>query len=105
MAVMYRIDKFVVPEQAREQFWTNVRRTHSVLRDQPGFLDDILLEKHSGSGRFNVVTVVRWSSADDLAAARTAVEHAHQRAGFRPAEFFEQAGIEADLGNYVEAEA
>lgn len=105
MSVVYRVDKFVVPDHARDQFWTNVRRTHSVLRNQPGFLDDALLEKHSGSGRYNVVTIVKWSSADDLAAARTAVEDAHRAANFRPAEFFESVGIEADLANYVEAGA
>lgn len=103
MSVVYRVDKFVVPDHAREEFWANVRRTHAVLRDQPGFLDDVLLEKHSGPGRFNAVTIVRWSSPDDLPPARAAVERAHQAAGFRPAEFFERAGIDADLVNYVEA--
>lgn len=101
MAVTYRVDKFVVPEDVREEFWGNVRRTHSVLRDQPGFLDEVLLEKDSGPGRFNVVTIVRWASDDDLAAARTAVEQAHRAAGFRLAEFFANVGIEADLGNYA----
>lgn len=103
MSAVYRVDKFVVPDHAREEFWTHVRRTHEVLRDQPGFLDDVLLEQHSGPGRFNMVTIARWSSPDDLVAARTAVEHAHREADFRPAEFFERAGIEADLANYAEA--
>jgi heme-degrading monooxygenase HmoA len=102
MPVTYRIDKFVVPNLAREEFWTHVRRTHSVLRNQHGFLGDALLEQHSGPGRFNVVTMVRWSSADDLGSARSAVEQSHQEAGFRPAEFFQRVGIEADLANYVE---
>lgn len=102
MTSIYRVDKFVVPEEALEEFWTNVRRTHAVLRDQPGFLNDVLLEKKSGSGRFNVVTIVQWSSTDDLAAARTAVEQAHRAANFRPDKFFDSAGIEADLANYVE---
>ncbi|APX32028.1 antibiotic biosynthesis monooxygenase [Brachybacterium sp. P6-10-X1] len=104
MTVIYRVDKFVVPEQARDQFWTNVRWTHSVLRSQPGFLDDVLLEKQSGPGRFNIVTIVRWSSTDDLTAAGTAVEKAHHAAAFQPAEFFRSAGIEADLGNYIAAQ-
>jgi heme-degrading monooxygenase HmoA len=59
MTAVYRIDKFVVPDEARDEFWTNVRRVHSVLRSQPGFLDDVLVEKHSGPGRFNVVTLVK----------------------------------------------
>jgi heme-degrading monooxygenase HmoA len=103
MPVTYRVDKFVVPDLVRHEFWTHVRRTHAVLRDQPGFVDDALLEQSSGPGRFNVVTIVRWSSADDLGPARTAVERSHQAAGFQPAEFFLRSGIEADLANYVEA--
>ncbi|ACY99043.1 MULTISPECIES: antibiotic biosynthesis monooxygenase family protein [Thermomonospora] len=105
MSAVYRVDKFIVPDQAREEFWRNVRRTHAVLREQPGFLEEVLLERHSGPGRFNAVTIVKWASADDLAAARTAVEQAHRQIGFQPAEFFRTAGIEADLMNYVEVEA
>ncbi|MGC4804640.1 antibiotic biosynthesis monooxygenase family protein [Micromonospora sp. DT233] len=105
MAVVYRVDKFAVPEPVREEFWRQVRRTHAILRTQPGFLDDALLEQHSGPGRFNAVTIVRWASADDLPAARAAVHAAHRAEGFEPAVFFEHAGIEADLANYVDAPA
>ena len=102
MPIVYRVDKFVVPETAREEFWQHVRRTHEILRNQAGFLDDALLEQHSGAGRFNAVTIVRWSSADDLPAARSAAEAGHRAVGFVPAEFFKRAGIEADVANYVE---
>ena len=51
MSVVYRVDKFVVPDQAREEFWSHVRRTHLVLRDQPGFIADYLLEQIAGPGR------------------------------------------------------
>lgn len=104
MPAVYRIDKFVVPASARDEFWANVRRTHAVLRDQPGFLEDTLLEQHSGPGRFNVVTIVKWSSEGDLATARSAIERSHHAVNFQPAEFFERVGIEADLGNYVDIE-
>lgn len=102
MTVVYRIDKFAVPEPARAEFWRNVRRTHSVLKLQDGFLDDVLLEQRSGPGTMNVVTIVRWSSGDDLPAARSAAQASHAEAGFDPAEFYARAGIVADLGNYVE---
>jgi 2-keto-4-pentenoate hydratase len=47
---------------------------------------------------------VRWSSEDDLAGARAAVLRAYEEADFRPAEFFEREGIEADLALSVEAD-
>jgi hypothetical protein len=90
---------------AREEFWGHVHRTHRLLRVQHGFLDDTLLEHHSGPGRFNVVTIVRWSSPDDLPAARAAAEAGHRTAGFVPAAFFTRAGIEADVANYIEVRA
>ncbi|HET9519136.1 MAG TPA: hypothetical protein VFO77_15545 [Actinoplanes sp.] len=105
MPTVYRVDKFVVPDEAREEFWGHVGRTHEILRQQAGFLDDTLLEQHSGPGRFNAVTIVRWSSVDDLPAARSAVEAGHQAAGFVPREFFRRAGIEADVANFVEVTA
>jgi heme-degrading monooxygenase HmoA len=102
MPVVYRVDKFEVPDDARDEFWTQVRLTHTVLRRQAGFLGDVLLEKDSGPGRFNVVTMVKWASADDMGPAGTAVEQAHRAAEFEPAEFLTRAGIDADLANYVE---
>lgn len=105
MSVVYRVDKFVVPEAARDEFWVHVRRTHAVLRGVPGFVEDALLEQDSGPGRFNVVTIVQWSSEKDLAAARFAVERSHEAVSFRPTEFYDRTGIEADLANYVDVEA
>lgn len=58
---IYRVD-FVVPDHAREEFINRVRRTHELLRTQPGFLQDFVLEQSSGPGEFNFVTVVEWES-------------------------------------------
>jgi len=40
---IYRVDKFVVPDRAREEFIHNVRNTHELLRTLPGFLQDFVL--------------------------------------------------------------
>ncbi|MCE3555717.1 antibiotic biosynthesis monooxygenase [Pseudonocardia sp. RS11V-5] len=96
MTEIFRVDRFRVPPAARDEFWRNVRRTHAVLRDQPGFVDDALLE--SGT---DVVTIVRWASADALPGARAAAQAAHEARGFDPVSFFATAGIEADLGTYT----
>ncbi|GAA5064243.1 antibiotic biosynthesis monooxygenase family protein [Nocardia callitridis] len=101
MTGVYRVDKFVVPEAARTEFWSQVRRTHAVLRTLPGFVNDKLLEQISGPGRFNAVTIVEWSSEDALGQAKTAVEKSHRDAGFQPREFFDRVGIQSDLANYA----
>ncbi|MDT2006849.1 antibiotic biosynthesis monooxygenase [Rhodococcus opacus] len=100
MSVVYRVDKFVVPDQAGEEFWSPVRRTHLVLRDQPGFVADSLLEQSAGPGRCNAVTMVQWQSAGAVEAAKPAVIDAHAAVSFDPVAFFDSVGISSDLGNY-----
>jgi hypothetical protein len=40
---VYRVDKFVVPPGAREEFLEKARRTHALLKAQPGFLQDFVI--------------------------------------------------------------
>lgn len=97
---IYRVDKFVVPLAAREEFLSRVRATHHVLRRQPGFVRDLLLEQVAGPGRFNLVTIAEWDSQQAIDAARAVVAKAHSEAGFNPQETMARLGIEADIANY-----
>lgn len=54
---IYRVDKFSVPQAAKDEFLKRVRDTHHVLRRQPGFIRDTLLEQVAGPGQFNIVTI------------------------------------------------
>jgi hypothetical protein len=96
----YRIDKFMVPDAARSEFLTILEATQSVLRQQPGYLGGLVAEQTGGPGRFNLVTVVEWSSGADIDGAKRAVDELHARLGFDRAAFLAQAGIIADLGFY-----
>lgn len=97
---IFRVDRFVVPQAAREEFLRRVRETHEILRRQPGFVREVLLERISGPGRFNIVTVVEWESQAAIDAARAAVETARAATGFSPQETLQRLGIEADMANY-----
>lgn len=97
---VYRVDKFIVPAEARAEFIAKVRTTHDLLRRQPGFLQDFILEQESGPGEFNFVTLVEWAGPEYIAAARTAVQELHREMNFNPQELFARLGIKADLGNY-----
>jgi heme-degrading monooxygenase HmoA len=97
---VYRIDKFVVPEPSREEFLQRVLETHEILRRQPGFVRDALLEQISGPGRFNIVTIAEWESPAAIDAARVAVEKARAATGFNPGEAMARLGIEPDMANY-----
>src|ERR1700737_2084108 len=97
---IYRVDKFVVPSHARQEFLDKARRTHSLLKAQPGFVQDFVLEQSSGPGEFNFVTIVEWASQETMESARVAVLALHREMSFNPQETFARLGIKADLANY-----
>jgi heme-degrading monooxygenase HmoA len=101
----YRVDKFVVPNRAREEFLTRVRETHDLLRTLPGFLQDFILEQESGPGEFNCVTIVEWEDAKFVESAKSAVMTMRKQTSFNPEELFSRLGIKADLGNYRRIQA
>lgn len=102
---IYRVDKFVIPSAAREEFLDKVRRTHSLLKTQPGFLQDLILEQSSGPGEFNFVTIVEWASQEAFDNARNAVQKLQREMNFNPQEIFARLGIKADIANYKRLEA
>jgi hypothetical protein len=97
----YRVDKFIVPAAARDEFLARVLDTHAVLRRQEGFLQDMILEQQSGPGAFNIVTFVEWTSADVLGRVSEAVAKRHAEIGFDRLEMMTRLGITADIANYA----
>lgn len=99
-SAVYRVDRFVVPAPARDEFLANVRITHELLRTQPGFIRDFLLEKAMGPDAFSIITIAEWESPEAIAKARTEVRAAQQRRGFDPQELMSRLGIQADMAEY-----
>src|SRR5260370_8787718 len=96
---VYRVDKFVVPSAAREEFLERARRTHSLLQAQPGFVQDFILEQSSGPGEFNFVTLVEWVSQQAFENARQAVQKLHAEMKFNPQQTISHLGITDDIPN------
>ena len=100
-ASRYRVDKFVVPQGAMAEFSAAVFRTHEVLRRQPGFVRDFVLEQISGPGEFNVVTFVEWVDEQAIAEAVEAVRRFHLSAGFDGRSLADRLGVRGDIGIYA----
>jgi hypothetical protein len=100
--IVYRVDKFQVPEAVREEFLVEVMKTHELLRRQPGFHHDLLLEQVSGPGELNIVTLAAWQDQESVAAAGAAIAESRRATGFDPAAFMSDLGVRADLANYRE---
>ena len=97
---VYRVDKFIVPEDALAEFLLRVRETQTFLRQQPGFIGAVILQQSEGPGKFNVVTFVEWHSEAEVADVRAAVAAFHRERGFEPQELLTRLGITADIGFY-----
>jgi len=96
----YRIDKFVVPASARDEFLMNMVRTHALLQAQEGFIGHSVLEQVVGSGEFNFVTIAEWENVEVFEQARVAVAAAQATATIDQQDMFERLGIRADIAGY-----
>ena len=82
-----------------------MRQTHEVLRVQPGFLQDLVLEQPGAPGEFHLVTLVEWAGPASIEKAKAVVAARQKEAGFDPRETMARLGIRADIGSYRKAEA
>lgn len=96
----YRVDKFAVPVDGRDEFLSRVAATHALLRRQEGFVRDLILEQASGPGQFNFVTLVEWTGPEVLERVSAAVAELHKHIGFDRHEMMSRLGITADIANY-----
>jgi heme-degrading monooxygenase HmoA len=97
---VYRLDKFIVPRNAREEFLTKVKGTHQLLRAQPGFIQDFLLEQPLSDEVIQVATLVEWQNQQAIDNARVAVMDMHKQSGFNAQELIARLGIKAEMGSY-----
>jgi heme-degrading monooxygenase HmoA len=97
---VYRLDRFVVPAEARDEFLMRVGQTHKILRKQWGFVQDFLLERPGEGGTTIVVTMVEWDSRETVDRVVPIVQAAHREMGFSPKETIARLGITAELGVY-----
>ena len=97
---VYRLDRFVVPAAAREELLTRVNQTHEILRRQPGFVQDFLLERPGEDGATIIVTMVEWDSRETVDRVVPIVQAVHREMGFSPKETIARLGIAAEIGIY-----
>jgi heme-degrading monooxygenase HmoA len=94
------INKFVVSETAMPAFLEEFARHRSVLAAQPGFESGTLYRQQGGPGRFNIVNVAHWASAEALDAARKVLGAQYAAKRSDPGAEYERLGVEADHGLY-----
>jgi heme-degrading monooxygenase HmoA len=97
---VYRLDKFVVPNEARNEFLEKINEIHSLLRVQPGFIRDYLLEQSLGEHNFNLVTFIEWEGSSFIESAKLAVMELNKSKSFNAQEMMARLGIKGEIGTY-----
>jgi hypothetical protein len=91
--MLYRVATFVMPETARPEFEERARQASAILRQQPGFIRDHWLEKISGAGAVDIITIVEWQDEESIRSADQVVRTMLASSDFDAAAFAQRHGI------------
>jgi heme-degrading monooxygenase HmoA len=94
------IDKFIVPDKAKEEFLDRLNISLELLSTIPGLIETTAYEQTGGGGEFNYVTTAVWENKEALENARNTVKAEYEKEGFNPQEMFERLNIEVDRAVY-----
>jgi heme-degrading monooxygenase HmoA len=97
---VFKVDRFVVPARARDEFLERARAIRDFLDTQDGCLKNVVLEQPGDSNSSNVITIVEWRDAEAFAKARAAAAARYALTGFKPEELIERLGIKAEIAKY-----
>lgn len=104
MPTFYRLDKFIVPEAAREEFLPRMQAAQEFLRKLPGFVQSFSMEQNPGTGVRHYVTLAEWTDAAAVDVARAAIQDWHKSSEFNREEMYARLGIQAERANYFPVE-
>ena len=95
-----RVNRFSVPAEAREEFMRLLERTHRVMRAEPGFVGDMLLEQQAG-GLFNLIAIIEFEGEHVLQPIIAAVARSDREAGIDRQALSRALGVETNVGFYA----
>jgi len=96
------IDKFVLPEDAKAEFFERMNYNRTFLKKQPGFISDSAYERTDEHGNLVVVTVAIWENEDAITKAKVAVQAEYKRIGFNMPAMLERLKITIERATYHE---
>ncbi|OCO98664.1 MULTISPECIES: hypothetical protein [unclassified Ensifer] len=100
VAPLYRINKYTVPVEARQQFVELVDKTLAVIRKQDGYVKDLFLEQHAGPGQFDFITMIEFTNADVAPKVAAALIEFDRELGLDRAALMNTLGIRTDFASY-----
>ena len=94
------IDRFIVPEESKMAFLTEVRKSSAFLRTLPGFVEGFVYENTDDGSRHNIVSTAVWKDEDAFQNAKKRAAEEFQRIGFNPPEIIKKLKVEIERGVY-----
>ena len=98
------IDKFLVPEKAKQEFTERMNINRSFIKTLNGFVEDGAYERSDEDGNFICVSIAVWENEDVLKKAKEAVQEEYKKQGFNMPEMLERLHISIDRGIYTKME-
>jgi heme-degrading monooxygenase HmoA len=94
------VDRFVVPEELKEPFLEQVRKSASFLRTLPGFVEGFVYEKTDGESHQNVLTTAVWKDEEAFQNAKKCADEGFKKIGFNPPEIMKTLNVRIERSVY-----
>jgi len=94
------IDKFIVPQNARQEFVERMNINRNFIKGLDGFVRDNVYERTDEQGNIIVVTIAVWQNEEAIKKAKEAVQEEYKRLNFNMPEMLKRLNITIDRGVY-----
>ncbi|MCG5478557.1 antibiotic biosynthesis monooxygenase family protein [Sinorhizobium alkalisoli] len=102
---LYRVNKFAVPPEARDEFLDLVAKTFAVVRSQEGYVREWILEQNAGPGVFNFVTMIEFASEEVAPRIVSALAALDRELRLDREAMMGRLNIRTDFGSYKRLES
>jgi hypothetical protein len=98
------IDKFLVPQNAKQEFVERMAINRNFIKTLHGFIGDDAYERTDEVGNLICITIAVWDNEDVLAKAKDAVQEEYKKQGFNMPEMLKRLHIIQERGIYKKME-
>ena len=96
------IDKFLVPQEAIEEFTNRMNYNRNIIKNITGFLGDTVYKRADENGNLVIITIAEWKDENCILNAKEAVQTKYKKTGFDLPGFIARLNIEMERGIYQE---
>ncbi len=96
------IDKFLVPQNAIEEFTNRMNYNRNLIKNFPGFIGDKVYRRTDDDGKSVIITIAEWEDENYISKAKEAVQKEYKKIGFDIREMITRLNIFMERGIYQE---